>query len=114
MPVIVLLTETFRRWYKSLDDADSDAVQVKVRLLQSLGVSLGFPHSSTIHSSRFALRELRIQSSGKPLRVLYAFDPKRSAVLLLGGDKTGNNRWYEENVPKSEMIWQEYLAGICD
>jgi hypothetical protein len=63
-------------------------------------VSLGFPYSSAIEGSRHALRELRIQHGGRPYRVLYAFDPERQAVLLLGGDKTGHDRFYEEHVPR--------------
>nr|WP_240962344.1 type II toxin-antitoxin system RelE/ParE family toxin [Sphingobium sp. TB-6] len=54
------------------------------------GSKLRFLHSSGINNSRHShMRELRIQSGGKPLRVFYAFDPRRSAILLIGGDKTG-------------------------
>jgi hypothetical protein len=55
------------------------------------------------------MRELRIQHGGQPYRVLYAFDPDRAAVLLLGGVKTGNDRWYDEHVPQADRIWREYL-----
>lgn len=59
-----------------------------------------------------------MQSKGKPLRVFYAFDPRRQAVLLLGGDKTGDKRFYKAFVPKAERIWEGYLAeqaaGIHD
>jgi len=60
------------------------------------------------------MRELRIQHRGKPWRVLYAFDPRRAAILLLGGDKTGNSRWYEENVPKADALFDEYLRDRDD
>jgi hypothetical protein len=56
------------------------------------------------------LRELRIQHQGEPYRVFYAFDPKRQAVLLLGGNKVGNDRFYEECVPTAEAIWEAYVA----
>lgn len=46
------------------------------------------------------------------MRILYAFDPKRQAVLLLGGDKTGNDRFYEEMVPGAEKLWSEYLSDL--
>jgi hypothetical protein len=59
-----------------------------------------------------ALRELVVQSKGRPLRVFYAFDPARNAVLLIGGDKTANARFYEEYVPKAEAIWAEYLREL--
>jgi hypothetical protein len=58
------------------------------------------------------LRELRIQSRGRPLRVFYAFDPLRQAVLLLGGDKTGDDRFYASLVPRVEAIWVQYLRDI--
>jgi len=70
-----------------------------------------FPHTSDIKGSP-ALRELRVQSRGHPLRVFYAFDPLRRAVLLLGGDKTGDERFYETFVPHAEQIWTEYLNDL--
>ena len=78
--------------------------------LEVKGVSLPYPYSSAIKSSKkYALRELRVQAGGRPLRILYAFDPGRNAVLLIGGDKTGNDRFYEEFTPKAERIWEAYL-----
>jgi hypothetical protein len=73
---------------------------------------LGFPYSSAIEGARYALRELRIQHATRPYRVLYAFDPRRQAVLLIGGDKTGQDRFYEEMIPAAEAIWKEYLGEI--
>ncbi len=55
------------------------------------------------------MKELRCQHLGHPYRVLFIFDPKRNAVLLIGGDKTGNSRWYDENLPKADAIYAEYL-----
>jgi hypothetical protein len=55
---------------------------------------------------------VRVQHQGRPYRVLYAFDPRRTGVLLLGGDKTGNNRWYEEFVPKADAIFARHLREI--
>jgi hypothetical protein len=57
-----------------------------------------------------ALRELRIKSSSHVLRIIYAFDPQRDAVLIIGGDKTGDNRFYEKILPWAEKIWLKYLA----
>jgi len=74
-------------------------------------VALGFPYSSEIKGSG-ALRELRVRSSGHPLRVFYAFDPLRRAVLLPGRDKTGDDRFYETFVPRAEQLWAEYLADL--
>jgi len=58
------------------------------------------------------LRELRIQHQDRPYRVLYTFDPRRSALLILGGDKTGDDRWYEFNVPLAEKLYGTYLDEI--
>jgi hypothetical protein len=58
------------------------------------------------------MRELRIQHQGRPYRVLYAFDPKRMALILLGGDKTGKDRWYEVNVPVADKLFDEHLEAL--
>jgi hypothetical protein len=47
-----------------------------------------------------------------PYRVLYAFDPRRVAILLIGGDKTGNDRWYVEFVPQADRLYDEHLAWL--
>ncbi len=106
----VLGTDEFEQWFLAPDDGDSMAVARVVGLLEAKGITLGFPYSSAIEGTRYPLRELRIQSGGKPLRVLYAFDPLRQAVLLLGGDKTGDNRFYMTLIPRAESIWESYLS----
>ena len=58
------------------------------------------------------MRELRIQHAGRPYRVLFAFDPRRCAILLLGGDKTGDDRWYETNVPIADRLYDEHLDTL--
>jgi hypothetical protein len=55
------------------------------------------------------MKELIVQHAGRPYRILYAFDPRRSAILLIGGDKTGKNRWYEEFVPVADELYDEHL-----
>ncbi len=84
-----------------------------VGMLKDLGPHLGFPHSSAIRGSRLSrLRELRIQHEGRPWRVLYAFDPHRSAVLLTGGDKTGDDRWYRQAIPRAERSYRQHLDDL--
>lgn len=109
--VEVLGTAEFEEWFLGLGRADARAVTRCVGLLQAKGIALGFPYSSALEGSRYALRELRVQSSGHPLRIVYAFDPRRQAVLILGGDKTGNDRFYAWAIPRAEAIWEEYLKG---
>ena len=110
--VEVLGTNEFESWFLELSAADTDAVVRVVGLLEAKGLALGFPYSSAIVGSRYAFRELRVQSAGHPLRIVYAFDPKRQAVLILGGDKTGDSRFYEWMIPRAEAIWESYLREL--
>lgn len=111
MAITIIGLDSFRDWYHSLDEAMLDDVTEAVDFLEAMGVELGFPMSSAIKGSKYALRELRIQSHGHPLRVFYAFDPLRQAILLLGGDKTGDKRFYERMIRTSEALWREYMIG---
>jgi hypothetical protein len=84
-----------------------------VQLLEERGVRLRYPFSSGINASRHEhLRELRVQSSGHPIRVFYAFDPRRTAILLIGGDKTGNDRFYAEMIPVADKLYDVYLEEL--
>ena len=71
---------------------------------------MGFPHSSEVAGARHGrMRGLRIQSGGRPLRTLYAFDPCRVAILLIGGDRTGHDNWYERFVPVADALYDQHL-----
>lgn len=106
-------TDEFGEWWAGLSEAEQEAIDTTVRLLEVRGPSLGFPHSSGIHGSKHGhMRELRTQQGGKPLRTLYAFDPRRSAVLLIGGDKTGNDRWYEVHIPIADQLYDEHIQQL--
>ena len=85
-----------------------------VDLLEARGITLGFPYSSDIRGSRYPLRELEVQAEGRPLRVLYAFDPKWQAVLLLDANNTGmsDDRFYRTSVPCAEALGEEYLQAM--
>jgi hypothetical protein len=107
--VEVVFSNEFEAWWNDLDEEQQEDVAAHVRVLGDRGTVLSFPRSSAVCGSRIALRELRVQSAGRPLRVFYVFDPKRQAVLLIGGDKTGRDRFYEEMIPIAERICQEYL-----
>jgi hypothetical protein len=58
------------------------------------------------------MRELRVQSAGHPIRIFYAFDPRRNAILLIGADKTGNKRFYDEYIPIADRLYDEYIAEL--
>lgn len=112
--VEVVVTDEFRDWYEALgEDMQADVFEA-VEWLKRLGVALGYPRSSQIRGSRYALRELRIQSHGDPLRVFYAFDPGRQAVLLIGASKVGDDRFYRIYVPQAERLWETYLEEAAD
>ncbi len=84
-----------------------------IRQLEERGPNLRFPWSSGINGSRHRhMRELRVQSGGKPLRVFYAFDPRRSAIMLIGGDKTGDKRFYDRMIPIADDLYDEHLAEL--
>lgn len=106
-------TDEFGQWWSSLSESEQESLDASVRLLEARGPALGFPHSSGINGSRHRhMRELRTQHAGRPLRTLYAFDPRRAAVLLIGGDKTGDNRWYEIHVPLADRLYDEHLEQL--
>ncbi|TAL89881.1 MAG: hypothetical protein EPN69_13410 [Rhodanobacter sp.] len=80
------------------------------RACKELKISnLRFPHSSINGSRHGNMRELRVQHGGRPFRVLYAFDPRRGAVLLLGDDKTGDDRSYKKHVPIADRLYDEHV-----
>ena len=109
----VVLTTECAEWYGSLSEAEQDSVIPVIDLLEAEGPTLRYPHSSGIMGSAFShMRELRIQHQGEPYRILYAFDPKRTAVLLIGGCKTGDNRWYETNIPKADRLYADWMKGL--
>lgn len=107
--VEVVTTDEFEAWYIGLSTADGKAVYRVVTRLEEMGVNLKRPLSGDIKGTKLAMRELVIQSQGKPLRVFYMFDITRDAVLLCGGDKTGDKRFYDRMVPMAEEIWKQYL-----
>ncbi len=106
-------TDQFGDWWKELTEKQQDAIAASAGLLGQYGPSLGHPHSSGVEGSRHThMRELRVQSGGKPLRIFYAFDPRRTAILLIGGDKTGDNRFYEKYTPLADDLYDQYLEEL--
>jgi hypothetical protein len=107
------VTAEFEDWWNSLNEPEQEDVHVSVLLLRQFGPSLRFPFSSGVQSSRHNhMRELRTQHAGQPYRVLYAFDPRRTAILLIGGRKAGDDRWYEVFVPIADRLYDEYITEL--
>lgn len=106
-------TDEFGDWWDTLDEGEQDSVAAYVALLERRGPTLPHPYSSQIRGAKHShLRELRIQHKGQPYRVLYAFDPRRTAILLIGGKKTGSGRWYETYLPLADRLYEEHLEQL--
>ena len=106
-------TDEFGEWWDGLSDRLQANVGPVVDLLAQHGPHLPYPHSSGVHGSRHEhMRELRAQSGGRPLRIFYAFDPRRMAILLIGGDKTGDDRFYARHVPIADRLYDVHLDEL--
>jgi hypothetical protein len=106
-------TDEFAAWWGDLSETQQEDIAAIVTLLMEQGPRLPFPYSSGIENSRHGhMRELRVQSGGKPIRVFYAFDPRRTAILLIGGDKTGDDRFYERMIPIADKLYDVYIAEL--
>ncbi len=105
-------TDQFRDWWERLTEEEQETVAAGVTLLEERGPSLGRPFVDTLKASRHPnMKELRPR--GGNLRVLFAFDPRRSAILLLGGDKTDQwDEWYAVNVPVADALYDEHLETL--
>ena len=109
----VEITDELFAWWRSLSESQQDALQVSIELLESNGPFLGRPHGDTVKGSRHPhMKELRTQCGGKPLRSFFAFDPRRAAILLLGGAKTGDTRFYGRMIPLADALDDAYLEEI--
>jgi len=107
-------TDEFHAWFAGLTSAERVSVAAKIDLLEETGPSLGRPHADTLKGPSLTnLKELIIQHGGNPYRVIFAFDPRRTAVLLLGGRKA-HNKWYKTAIPEAERIYKRYLQEIED
>lgn len=106
-------TNEFEEWWNELSEGEQINIAAVVGLLEVKGPNLDFPYCSGVKGSRFEhMRELRIQHKGAPYRVLYAFDPRRCAILLIGGNKTGDARWYDRYVPIADKLYEQHLKEI--
>lgn len=113
----IILVEEVDDWYSWLlknEQETAELVAAALNVLEEMGPSLGRPLVDRISQSTFHhMKELRPGSGGgSEVRVLFAFDPTRQAVLLVAGDKSGDwNEWYLENIPKADGRYQRWLDG---
>jgi hypothetical protein len=111
---LIETTETFDEWYRGLEDADRENVLASILVLRHFGPRLGRPHADTVKGSGYSnMKELRIQSKGKPLRAFFAFDPARKGVLLCGGNKGGGDkRFYEKQIALADREFAQHLESL--
>ena len=106
----VEFTDQFEAWWNTLNAAEQQSIDAAVRLLEQRGPGLGRPLVDSIEGSRHAnMKELRAGT----LRVLFAFDPRRTAILLIGGDKRDHwQEFYERTIPLADDLFDEHLAAL--
>lgn len=108
----VVATEEFEGWFGAQAAATQDRVRYVVRLLMQLGPQLPRPYADTLKGSRFAnMKELRVNARGAAVRIAFAFDPLRKAVLLVAGDKRGTDekRFYRSLIARADASFSAYL-----
>ena len=109
----VNLSDECEAWLDSLERDLQKAIAAYIGLLTEYGPQLGRPHVDTLEGSSLKnLKELRVQYRGDPYRILFAFDPKREALLLIGGNKAGDKRWYKRMIPLAEKIFAAHLQRL--
>ncbi len=112
MPWEVEYTDEFGQWWDELSEGEQEAIRASVLWLEQEGPALGRPMADTIKGSRHPnMKELRPPVTN--IRVLFAFDPRRMAILLIGGDKTGRwRKFYEEMVPEADRLYEDHLRQL--
>jgi hypothetical protein len=109
----VEFTDEFEAWWNTLADDEQEDVAAGVDQLIERGPQLPRPLVDTVRGSRHSnMKELRTQSGGKPLRTFFAFDPRRTAILLIGGDKTGDGRFYERMISIADALYDDHLEDL--
>lgn len=109
----VEFTDEFEIWWNTLSADEQESISASVELLETFGPGLSRPHVDTVNGSRHSnMKELRTQHRGRPIRTFFAFDPRRSAILLIGGDKTADKRFYDRMIPLAGRLYDEHLRQL--
>ena len=111
----VATTDNFDEWFADLDENGQAELIAKVELLKLLGPKLGRPHADTLNGSKHAnMKELRANKADKVMRVAFAFDPTRAAILLVASDKSGvsQKRFYKRLIAKADELFDAHLAAL--
>jgi hypothetical protein len=111
----VATTDDFDEWFSDLGEDAQAEIIAKVELLKLLGPTLGRPHADTLNGSKHAnMKELRADTAEQVLRVAFAFDPERVAILLVAGNKAGvgQKRFYKRLIAKADELFDAHLAKL--
>ena len=106
-------SDQFEAWWDGLAVDEQGAIAIAVEALEERGPALGRPFVDTVKGSRHPnMKELRPR--GETIRILFAFDPRRAAILLIGGDKRDRwSRWYAEMIPLADHLYDEHLVELA-
>ena len=113
----VATTDEFDEWFADLDEDGQAEIIAKVELLKLLGPKLARPHADTLNGSKHAnMKELRADTADKVMRVAFAFDPDRSGILLVAGDKSGisQKRFYKKLIAKADQLFDAHLESLVE
>jgi hypothetical protein len=111
----VATTDGFDDWFGDLDEDAQAELIAKVELLKLLGPKLARPHADTLKGSKHAnMKELRADTAHMVMRVAFAFDPDRAAILLVAGDKSGvsQKRFYKQLIARADELFDDHLAKL--
>jgi len=113
----VTTTQDFNTWFADLaPDAQAEVI-AKVELLKALGPQLGRPHADTLNGSKHSnMKELRADTKDNVMRIAFAFDPERAAMILVAGDKSGvsKKRFYRQLIAKADRLFDAHLAALAE
>jgi hypothetical protein len=111
----VEVTDEFEEFWDELSEDEQVALEARVAQLQDHGPNLRRPAVGAIKGSRHdpRMKELRASVKGQQIRVLFMFDPRSTAILLIGGNKTGQwNRWYPAAIAQADSLYDTYLVEL--
>lgn len=108
-------TEHCKTWISKLDEKTKENILAHLLVLKEKGPTLGRPYADTINNSKIKnLKELRIQTKQKVIRIFFVFTKSRIALLLAGDDKRGNKRFYETMIPRVEAIYSDWINSSSE
>lgn len=106
-------TSEVEEWILGLNKNAKEAILTRLLVLRNIGPGLGRPHVDSVYGSKHGnMKELRIKSKRSEYRIFFAFDPTRSAILLIGGDKSGAKRFYSEMIKKADELYDLHLENL--